>query len=240
MKNSSAHRGEGVSFFSNLAQLPMLKGVSQARLQEIAGSMRLNFLKFASGDVLFEKGSVCDSLMFVLNGMVRLETGYGDADTPSFSFGQSLGSMQVIMPEHLFGLSTVYPCKVSAQTDLSAMEISKEDFRRMLALDSVILFNYLNTVCARAQRSQTGLMAIAGGSVAERIAYWLTTLSQPDAVDIELHTGDRELHQMLGVSPAVLRTAMAKLGNMVEMPDSSTLLAAARTPLCDFLLRSVR
>ncbi len=239
MKSSSASKEEG-SIFSNMAQLPMLKGVSQARLQEIAGSMRLNFSKFAAGDTVIEKGSVCDSLMFVLSGMVRLETSYADGEATSFTFGQTLGARQVIMPEHLFGLSTVYPCRVSAITDISVMEISKEDFRRMLALDPVFLFNYLNTVCARAQRSQTGLLAIAGGSAAERMAYWITTLSQPDATDIELHTGNRELHQMLGVSSAALRAAVGKLGGMVELVDSSTLRAPARTPLCDFLLRSVQ
>lgn len=213
-----------------MARLPLLKGVTQSRISEIVGRLKFHFFKAAPSQVVVEAGSACRSLLFVLSGSVRLLV-----DRDGIAVEQTLAAPQVIAPDNLFGLNTAYPCTVKALDHVGLMEISKEDYRRMLALDPVFLFNYLNTICAGMQRAQTGLLNIATGSASERLAYWVTTLTQPDACDIEIRSSSRELHQMLGISAAAMRTVVEKLQPALEMVDGHTLRIASRAPLRDLL-----
>lgn len=230
MKNS-AHTLQSEGIFATMAQLPLLKGATQARLSEIVGRLKFHFFKALADEVVMEAGAPCKSLLFVLSGSVRLRMERGGVTVE-----QTLAAPQVIAPDNLFGLSTKYPCTVTALDHVGLMEISKEDFRRMLALDPVFLFNYLNTICAGAQRAQSGLLAIAGGSAPERLAYWVTTLTQPEATDIVIASAGREIHQMLGVTAVSLRSAVEKLAPEVALEDSHTLRVSARGTLRDLLL----
>lgn len=217
------------SIYSTLLQLPLIKGASLARLTEVAGRLKLHFFKAAEGDVVVKPGQACKSLIFVLSGSVRLSMAGGDG---AFAIAQTLEAPQVIAPDCLFGLDTTYPCRVEALGPTGLMEISKEDFRRMLALDPVFLFNYLNAVCTGSQRGRYGLMSIAGGSALERLAYWVTTLTQPGAKDIVVTSAERELHTVLGISATGMRAAVEKLAPRASTPDAHTLRVDSR----DFLL----
>lgn len=232
MKDLSNQQSDGI--FASIARLPLLKGASLQRISDIVGAMKLHFFKAAPGETFIAAGDACRSLVFVLSGSVRLTVAHG-AEAASFTVEQTLSAPQVIAPDNLFGLSTVYPCSVTAIEPVGLMEISKEDYRRMLNIDPVFLFNYLNTVCAASQRSQSGLGAIAAGAAQERIAYWITTLSQPGATEILMHSTHREIHQLLGMTAAALRSAVEKLAPMVELKDAFTLAAPSRAPLRDLL-----
>lgn len=228
MRNSTPNPNGGI--FATMSRLPLLKGATQARLNEIVGRLKLHFFKAAAGEEITAAGSPCHSLLFVLSGSVRLRTERG-----AFTVEQTLGAPHVIAPDNLFGLSTSYPCSVTALDHVGLMEISKEDYRRMLALDPVFLFNYLNTICADSQRAQSGLLSIAGGTATERLAYWVTTLTQAEATDIVISSTGRELHQMLGVGAAALRAAAEKLAPEVTLEDGHTLRVSSRAPLRDLL-----
>lgn len=217
------------SIYSTLLQLPIISGVSLAKLTEVVGRLKLHFFKAACGETIVESGQVCKSLIFVLSGSVRLTIAGGDG---AFSIAQTLEAPQVIAPDCLFGLDTRYPCDVTAIGPTSFMEISKEDFRRMLTLDSVFLFNYMNAVCTGAQRGRNGLVSIAGGTAVERLAYWITTLTQPGAKDIEVTSTERELHNVIGIAASSLRAAVEKLDGRASAPDAHSLKVDSR----DFLL----
>lgn len=206
-------------------QLPLLRGASQSKLSEVVGRMKLHFFKAEEGATVVEHGQPCTSLMFVISGSVRLFMRSGDG---SFTVAQTLDAPQLLAPDCLFGYDTVYPCRVTALTPASFMEISKEDFRRMLAMDSVFLFNYLNAICTGSQRGRHGLMSIAGGSASERLAYWVTTLTQPGARDIVITSAAREIHNVLGISASGMRNAVERLAPHAVMPDAHTLQLTSR------------
>lgn len=221
----TGHKQSEAGIFDTLLQLPLLKGASRARVQEIVGRFRLHFVKAAPGEVIVDEGCLCDAMIFILRGSVRLTA--VDASR-QLTVSQTLSAPQVIAPDYLFGLSTVYPCRVEAIDPVGLMKISKEEYRRLLTLDQVFLFNYLNMICAGSQRASQGLMSIAGGSAAERLSYWITTLTQPGSTDIELHAGQRELHTLLGISPTAMRAAIERLGDGASMADPHTLRLASR------------
>lgn len=221
----TGHKQSEAGIFDTLLQLPLLKGASRARIQEIVGRFKLHFVKAAPGEVIVDEGSLCESMTFILSGSVRLTATDG---ARQLTVSQTLSAPQIIAPDYLFGLSTVYPCRVEALGAVGLMKIAKEEYRRLLNLDQVFLFNYLNMICAGSQRASQGLMSIAGGSAVERLNYWITTLTQPGSTDIELRAHQRELHSLLGISPAAMRVAVERMGDGASMADPHTLRLASR------------
>lgn len=194
--------------YQTILDLPLIKGVSVARLTEIAGRYKLNFVKYAPGDVLITAGDSCECLKFILSGSVRMTI----SDSESLLVvEQTLTAPQVIAPDYLFGRLTEYPCTVVAEGSVGIMEISKEEYRKMLASDSVFLFNYLNAICSRSQRGVRGLIALLSGSTTERIAYWVNTLTQLGSTGIRVSSSRSDLNSLLGIPAASWRAAMEKL-----------------------------
>lgn len=184
------------SMYEILMSLPFFNGVSYNRVSEIVGSTPLAFVKYKEGEEIIHRGDACGSLAFVISGKVRVSIANR---SDRFVVSQTLEAPSVIMPEVLFGRSTVYPCTVTAIDEVSVMRISKTDFTKLLNTDAVFLFNYLNTVATKAQKSVDGIMSLTTGSLEERLAFWVLSLTQRDAVDITLTCKQRDLYSMFGV-----------------------------------------
>ncbi len=128
---------EGI--YALLQQLPILQGASASRLRDVAGRLRLNFRKVAPGQAVVTAGAHASALVCTLSGAMT-------------GGKMRLEGPQMLYPEVMFGLNTRFPKTLLAETEVSVVEIPKEDFRRLLSLDQVFLLNYLNAVCTRAQR----------------------------------------------------------------------------------------
>ena len=144
--NSLDRNQKSQGIYSLLQQLPIMRGASVARIREVAGRLRLNFRKAFPGDAVITAGSQAEALVCTLSGSAEI-SGHG-------AKAAVLEGPQMLFPEALFGLDTRFPQTVTATTEVSILEISKDDFRKMLAMDSVFLYNYLNAVCTRAQRAR--------------------------------------------------------------------------------------
>ncbi|MDE6509434.1 MAG: Crp/Fnr family transcriptional regulator, partial [Muribaculaceae bacterium] len=70
MKTNKDNEG---SIFTILRELPLIKGVSQTRLQQVAGHVPLHFIKYADGDEIAVAGQECTHLKFIVSGSVRVE-----------------------------------------------------------------------------------------------------------------------------------------------------------------------
>lgn len=220
--------------YRTILDLPLIKGASGARLTEIAGKYKLHFLKFQPGQTIVNAGTPCDELKFVLSGAVRLT-----ASDPEglLTVSQTLSAPQVITPDHLFGRLTQYPATVQAVETTGIMEISKEEYRRMLSADTVFLFNYLNSVCTTSQRGPRWLTALTSGNPTRRIAYWISSLTQQGSTDIEIRAEQSDLHTIFGIPATAWRSATANLvaaGIITDLTQHS-LRVPTRAPLAALL-----
>ncbi len=194
MKTNRENEG---SIFTTLRELPLLKGVSSSRLQQVVGSTPFHFLKYSAGEVIVQAGEECTHLKFVVSGAVRVDVTSANG---RFTASQTLRAPQVLAPDYLFGRTTKYPCTATALDEtVGIMQITKEDYRKMLASDPVFLFNYLNTVSTNSQKGLHGILAVATGSLEERIAFWVISLTQPGSEDITLDCAHRDLYSLFGV-----------------------------------------
>lgn len=196
------------TMFEILMGLPLFKGITLERMSKTVGSAKFHFLKYLPGENIFQAGQECDSVAFILSGDIRITITNPDG---RFSVSSSLSGQDVVSPDFLFGRITTYPGRVDAVSTVSMLLVSKSDYIKILNSDNVFLFNYLNLLSMNAQKAVEGILAVSTGDVSERIAFWISALTQPRSFDIRLECKQRDLVGLFGVPRTTLRNALENL-----------------------------
>lgn len=196
------------SMFDILMGLPLFKGVSLERMAKTVGATKFHFLKFLPGEVIFRAGQPCTDVAFVISGTLRLTIANPDG---RFYVSQSLAAQDVVSPEFLFGRITSYPGTAIAVDTVSVLLVSKKDYIDILMSDKVFLFNFVNLLSMNAQKAVEGILAVSTGDISERIAFWISALTQPRSFDIHLECRQRDLVALFGVPRTTLRAALEDL-----------------------------
>ena len=198
------------SMYDILMDLPLFRGVSHERIQNIAGTTKLHILKYLAGENIVMPVQACTHIKFIISGHVRSAiTNVGNR----FTVSQTLSAPDVIAPEFLFGRTTRYPCTATAIDTVGILQIDKNDYLRILVSDRIFLYNYLNILSMNAQKSIDGILSFTTGSVDERLAYWIIALTQSRGSDITLTCRQRDLNQLFGVQRS---SFIATLDSMKE------------------------
>lgn len=184
------------SMYEILLGLPLFKGVSRERISEIVGMAKFHFLKYLPGETIVTAGEQCTHIKFIISGQARLSVANPDG---RFKVSQTLDAPDVIAPEFLFGTATAYPCSGTAIQPTGILQISKADYLKILNLDQIFLFNFLNTLSMNAQKATQGVLAVTTGNLEERIAFWIVALTQRRGHDIALTCRQRDLYSLFGV-----------------------------------------
>ncbi len=184
------------SMYEILMELPLFKGVSRYKISEIVGSTKFHFLKYLSGETVVSAGAPCTHIVFIISGKLRVTIANSNS---RFKVSQTLEAPNVLSPEFLFGRAPFYPCSAVAVEPTSILQISKQDYTKILNSDEIFLFNFLNVLSRNAQKAVDGILAITTGSLEERIAFWIISLTQPGGTDITLSCKQRDLYSLFGV-----------------------------------------
>lgn len=203
------------SMFEILMGLPLFKGASHERMSKIVGTSKFHFLKYLPGQTIFQAGEACTDITFVLSGKVNITISNSD---DRFSVSQIVDAQDVISPDFMFGKITSYPGTITSVDTVSILRISKADYIAILNSDPVFLFNYLNMLSMNAQKAVEGILAVSTGDIPQRIAYWISVLTQPRSHDIVMECRQRDLASLFGVPRASLKTALEgmKLKGLID------------------------
>ncbi len=198
------------SMFDLLMQLPLFQGVTRESMAAIVGTAKFHFLKFPAGETILRAHDPCTHITFVISGSVRSTV---VNTSGSFAVSQTLCAPAVLAPDFLFGRVTEYPATVVAAEPTGILQISKADYLKILNADEVFLFNYLNLLSVNAQKAQVGILSLTKGEVDERIAFWITALTQKGGTDIKLTCRSRDLCSLFNTPRSIF---IASLENMKE------------------------
>ncbi len=179
-----------------LMGLPLFKGVSRYKISEVVGMTKFHFLKYLEGETVVTAGDPCTHIIFIISGKLRVTIANSNN---RFKVSQTLEAPNVLAPEFLFGRAPFYPCTAVALEPVSILQISKTDYTKILNSDEIFLFNFLNILSRNAQKAVDGILAITTGSLEERIAFWIISLTQPGGTDIALTCRQRDLYSLFGV-----------------------------------------
>lgn len=189
--------------FDTLLEMPLFRGVSRERISEIAGKAKFHFIKYKPDDEIIAAGDSCTHLSVIVTGAVRITF---RNPRNGISVSQTLYGPDIVTPEFLFGRTTLYPCRVTAISNVSILEIEKADYLKILTIDPVFMLNYLNYLAMNAQKAVDGTLALMSGELRKRIAYWIISLSQQSGKSIVLASGKLGLAASFGVT----RNALAE------------------------------
>lgn len=220
--------------FDILADLPLFRGVTHERIAATVGMAKFHFLKYAPGEKITQAGEACTHIKFIIAGSVTITIANSD---DRFRITQVLDAPDVISPDFLFGSSTIYPGTTVANEETSIVQITKSDYMRVLASDSIFMFNFLNYLSMNAQKCIDGIISLTNGSIEERMALWVVALTQPTARDIKITCKHRDMYSMFGVQRSSFITALDHLqdkkalkygGGEIEILDRRAMLGIMR------------
>ena len=196
------------SMYEILMSLPLMKGVSHERISQIAEMAKLHFLKYTEGERIVTAGEPCTHIKFIITGSVRATITNRDG---RFRVSQTITAPDVLSPDFLFGRHTIYPADVVSRETTGILQIAKTDYITILNTDSVFLFNFLNLLSTNAQKAVDGMLAVTEGSLTERIAFWIISLTQPGSTDIVLSCRQRDLYSLFGVQRSSFTATMESM-----------------------------
>ena len=189
-------------------ELPLLQGVSRDMLSELIEKTPFHFIKYTPGQQIVAINDECTHIKFIISGDVRI-------DIPSTNrrvmVSETLSGPNVIGADYLFGRNTFYPFNATAITECGILQIIKSDFINILMSDKVFLFNMLNIISRNSQKSTFGIMSLSSGSIAERLSFIITSLTQRGSKDITLTYKQKDLCSILGVQRSSLINSLAKM-----------------------------
>ncbi|MBQ7041226.1 MAG: Crp/Fnr family transcriptional regulator [Muribaculaceae bacterium] len=223
------------SMYEILMGLPLFNGVSRDCISQIIEKYKFHFLKYLPSEQLITAGETCTHIKFVISGSVRSQIENADG---RFRVSQTLTAPEVIAPEFLFGKATQYPCTVTAIEPTGILQISKAEYMEILKSDQIFMFNMLNILSMNAQRSIEGVLSMTTGSLEERIAFWITALTQNGGTDIVLTCKQRDLYSLFGVQRTSFIAALDKMKEkgIIEY-DSVEMRVSSRRALLDIIER---
>ncbi len=136
------------TMFNTLLQLPLFQGLCHEDFTYILEKTKLHFTKHKNNEVIIESGSPCKNLMFLLSGVLSVQTTSKDG---LYSFVEYIEAPAVIEPQALFGMQVNYVSTYSARTEVNTISICKSFILSGLMRFEIFRLNYMNIISNKAQ-----------------------------------------------------------------------------------------
>lgn len=200
-----------------LMQIPLFQGLSDTDLTHILEVVRFDFSNFREGEVISPAGHVCDGIIFLISGRIRVET-------PIFNdrvmISQVFEAPYTFALHHMFGADVRSRSTLLADTDRTGiMVLSKADFMRILKEYEITLINTLNLLCTRAQKQHKALDFSGESDSVLKLASWMLVFTDRAAHEVYFDAAESDWCEMLQLDkPAFWRcVAMLEGQHLVEV-----------------------
>ena len=161
--------------YDTLLSLPLFQGMSQTDFNSLLQKIRLDFIRYADGDVIIEKGSRCGSLAFLINGTVESSRSGMDGN---FTFSELIEAPFLIEPYSMFGRAGSYQRTYTAIGSCSFLMVDKQYIYTELGKYNICRMNLLNILSGRVQQLDSHIWSLNGMSLRERIIRFIKGLSE--------------------------------------------------------------
>lgn len=206
------------SMYDTIMELPLFKGIGVDQLSALLEKTSLEFLNFEPSSLIFEKQQPVNSIDFILKGSVKVSHVNDENDVV---IEESIGKGNMIGANHMYGLQTKYNAIITAETPVSLLRITKEQYRRILLSDEIYLINYLNYLSAGVQRASSYLLSKRNFGVETAIGLIIKNLISPMAEEVSLIGSDVSLSSFLNVSLSDFQVWVEEKGKEVVFAEGS-------------------
>jgi len=193
-----------------ISQSPIFRGIPEEELASLFGQIHSQVKTYQKNDLIVTGGEICDRLLIVQRGSVKAEMTDYSGKTIKI---EDIEAPRPLATAFLFGKDNRFPVSVSANNQVEIISIHKEEFVKMLQLNSLILNNYLNAISSRAQFLSEKLKFLSFKTIKQKIAHFLLEKAGDRLLTVEMQQSQEQLAEMFGV----VRPSLARaLGEMVQ------------------------
>lgn len=138
-----------LKIYDKLTQFTLFQGMSLADLTDIVTHTKIGFHKLPAGKTFVQAGDTCDSLVFLVNGVLLAEC---ISDNHACRVVERLSAPYQIEPERLFGIHQTFDYTYTTLNDVNFITIDKQEVMLLLETHLVFRLNMLNMLSTTSQR----------------------------------------------------------------------------------------
>ena len=196
------------TMYDKMLMLPIFQGISVDELTGILEQVHFEFKKINPKEIIIKQGEEVKEIQLLISGSVVMQT-----RTPNrkMLIQQHLRAPMTLPIYHTFGIDTCSNYTISALTEVGIMKLSKQEFLAIVQKYPVLLLNVLNILSLRAQRMDSTLELFSCFDEAQKLAWWLKSVSIRFAFDIEIKASVEEMCKALALEVNIFWKAILRL-----------------------------
>jgi CRP-like cAMP-binding protein len=194
--------------YSLLSGCPLFKEIKPATIELILSSVPYRIKKFQSGSMIFMSGEPVNSLMVVINGVVKGEmVDYAGRVIKI----EDIPAPGVLAAAFMFGRNNSFPVNVIVVSSVELLLIEKSDFLKLLMRNDSVLVNFLDMISNRSQFLTEKIKFLNFKTIKGKLAYFILQRSLTDGNVLSLGMTQNNLADFFGVTRPSVGRALGDL-----------------------------
>jgi CRP-like cAMP-binding protein len=193
-----------------LTKAPLFRGLSSEEIAGILSVIPYKIRNFKSGSMISQSGDPVNSLMIVINGIVKGEmVDYAGRVIKI----EDIPAPGALASAFMFGNSNRFPVNVIAITDSELLIVNKPEFLKLMMINDKILVNFLDMISNRSQFLSEKIKFLNFKTIKGKLAHYILQRAGKERSTLILDMTQNDLAEFFGVArPSVARA----LGEMEE------------------------
>ncbi len=182
----------------------VFKGIQNENIMNAFQNIHYQVKTYEKDRIIAERGSKCNNLPVILEGIVKTEISNFDTTTVNIA---EINAGDTLAPAFLFGKENLFPVDIIAKTEVVLLLIPKEEVVKLFNLCPQFLINFLDLISTRTQYLVKKMSYLSFQTLKGKFAYYLLNLSEVQKTDsLKLTHSQVELAAKFGVTrPSVAR-----------------------------------
>ena len=183
----------------------LFSGLKEETTGKIFSEIKLDILKFSSGETIFSPSDYEAKIGFVYSGECVAKRVNSEGNTVPLNTlheGQSFGIMAVLSKEE-------FPTYIVSKGHSSVIFISKEEFYKILRRYPTVAMNVINFLAERVCFLNRKIATFSQDNVEKKLASYLTTYSNQNGLEVSLNC--KQPADAINASRASLYRALTSL-----------------------------
>jgi CRP-like cAMP-binding protein len=189
--------------YSLLSGAPLFRGLSSQEIADLLSPVPYQIKKFKSGSMISQSGEPVNSLMIVMNGVVKGEMVDFAGRVIKI---EDIPAPGALASAFMFGNKNKFPVNVVACTDTELLIIDKPVFLRLLMSQDRILVNFLDMISNRSQFLSEKIKFLNFKTIKAKLAQYILQKAGKERTNVIMDMKQNELSEFFGVArPSVAR-----------------------------------
>jgi CRP/FNR family transcriptional regulator, dissimilatory nitrate respiration regulator len=194
--------------YSVLSDAPLFKGLTTASIESLLSGIPHRIKKYKSGTMISQSGDPVNSMIVVINGVVKGEmVDYAGRVIKI----EDIPAPGALASAFVFGNRNRFPVNAVALSDVEILSIEKPDFLKLLKGNDLILVNFLNMISNRSQFLSEKIKFLNFKTIRGKLAQFILQRAYDDKTTITMDMTQNDLADFFGVARPSVSRALGEL-----------------------------